>query len=107
MDGDQGPEVGPAAAGKVADARATGGRVSDALAAAGCSCACSCGKRPATEDAGLALDSGPGRAGAGLMAEIRALEDRKSALAARQARLSVAFDRGCQIDCVGGAVVAD
>ena len=89
MDGDQGPEVVPAAAGNVADG----------LVAGGCSCACSCGKRPATEDAAKALDggapgrdSGPGRAGAGLMAEIRALEDRKSALAARQARLSVAFD---------------
>ncbi|HEX9086221.1 MAG TPA: HNH endonuclease, partial [Arthrobacter sp.] len=34
----------------------------------------------------------PGPDGARLIAEIRSLEDQKSALAARQARLSVAFD---------------
>ncbi|WP_413463643.1 DUF222 domain-containing protein, partial [Arthrobacter sp. SO3] len=46
-----------------------------------------------TEDAAVALGGGgPELDGAGLIAEIRSLEDRKSALAARQARLSVAFD---------------
>jgi hypothetical protein len=44
--------------------------------------------------AGLALSDDVAELnGAQLIAEIRALEDRKSALAARQARLSVAFDR--------------
>jgi len=64
-----------------------------ALAAVGCNCASSCGEGPATEDAGIALcGDGPELNGARLIAEIRTLEDRKSALSARQARLSVAFD---------------
>ena len=64
-----------------------------ALAAVGCNCAFSCGKRPPPEDAGIALcGGGPELHGAHLIAEIRGLEDRKSALTARQARLSVAFD---------------
>ncbi|WP_374724963.1 HNH endonuclease [Arthrobacter ginsengisoli] len=64
MDGNQGPKMAPAATGGVA--------VTDAarpLAAV----------RPSAE-------------GASLIAEIRALEDRKSALSARQARLAVDFD---------------
>ena len=65
----------------------------EALAAVGCNCAFGCGKRPATGDAGTAPWGGvPELDGARLIAEIRTLEDRKSALAARQARLSVAFD---------------
>ena len=64
-----------------------------ALAAVGCDCACSCGKGPAADDAGLVLRGGvPEEDGARVIAEIRSLEDQKSALAARQARLSVAFD---------------
>ena len=64
-----------------------------ALAAVGCNCASSCGEGPATEDAGIALcGDGSELNGARLIAEIRTLEDRKSALSARQARRSVAFD---------------
>ncbi|MEO5317147.1 DUF222 domain-containing protein [Arthrobacter sp. CC3] len=61
--------------------------------AVGCGRACSCGQGPATQDPAWGLDGvPPGDGGAGLIDEIRALEDRKSALAARQARLTVAFD---------------
>ncbi|MET4588404.1 HNH endonuclease [Arthrobacter sp. PvP023] len=57
-------------------------------------CACSCGQRPVAEDAVIDLNGGmPEEDGARLIDEIRALEDRKSALSARQARLTVAFDR--------------
>ncbi|MDV8149327.1 HNH endonuclease [Arthrobacter sp. B10-11] len=63
-------------------------------AAAGCGCACTCGQEPATADPSLALNEGaPELDAARLIDEIRTLEDRKSALAARQARLSVAFDQ--------------
>src|SRR5918995_26870 len=47
-------------------------------------------------DGEAALDAGPATSaegGAALLDEIRALEDRKSALAARQTRLAVAFDQ--------------
>src|SRR5512141_3089736 len=65
MDGKQGPDVVPEAAVGVA----------------------------VTEGAAMALRGVvPGPDGARLIAEIRSLEDQKSALAARQARLSVAFD---------------
>ncbi|KRE59155.1 HNH endonuclease [Arthrobacter sp. Soil736] len=65
-----------------------------APAAAGCGCGCSCGQGPATDDAALALSGGTAEQdGARLIDEIRTLEDRKSALAARQARLSVTFDQ--------------
>ncbi|MDR7080998.1 hypothetical protein J2X01_000267 [Arthrobacter ginsengisoli] len=64
VDGNQGPKMAPAATGGVA---VTG--VARSLAAV----------RPCAE-------------GASLIAEIRALEDRKSALSARQARLAVDFD---------------
>ncbi|MDZ4090204.1 MAG: DUF222 domain-containing protein, partial [Arthrobacter sp.] len=67
MDGNQGPEVAQPGDVTVMD-------VARSLAAV----------RPSGD--GAELD------GARLIAEIRALEDRKSALAARQARLSVAFD---------------
>jgi len=64
-----------------------------AAAAAGCNCAFSCGKCLATRDEGIALCGDvPEPDGGRLIAEIRTPEDRKSALAARQARLSVAFD---------------
>ncbi|CAH0264639.1 hypothetical protein SRABI83_03476 [Arthrobacter sp. Bi83] len=68
---------------------------SDAVpAAVGYGCACSCCQAPATDDAALALCAGMAEQdGARLIDEIRTLEDRKSALAARQARLSVAFDQ--------------
>lgn len=62
-------------------------------AAAGCGGACGCRQAPATDEA-LALCGGMAEQdGARLIDEIRTLEDRKSALAARQARLSVAFDQ--------------
>ena len=62
-------------------------------AAAGYGCACSCCQAQATDEA-LALCGGMAEQdGARLIDEIRTLEDRKSALAARQARLSVAFDQ--------------
>ena len=72
-----------------------------AVGTVGCGCACCCGREPvaAAEDAAVALGGGvsagdlSGVDGAGLIDEIRVLEDRKSALAARQARLSVAFDQ--------------
>ncbi|QCO97561.1 DUF222 domain-containing protein [Arthrobacter sp. 24S4-2] len=65
-----------------------------APAALGSDCACSCGREPSTEDTGSALYGGISEQdGARLIDEIRILEDRKSALAARQARLSVAFDQ--------------
>ncbi|KIS28336.1 HNH endonuclease [Arthrobacter sp. SPG23] len=54
-------------------------------AAVECCCACCWGQEPA----GNAFEGD----GARLIDEIRALEDHKSALAARQARLAVAFDR--------------
>jgi hypothetical protein len=65
-----------------------------APAAVGSDCACSCGQEPETEVAALALCGGTAEQdGARLIDEIRTMEDRKSALAARQARLSVAFDQ--------------
>ena len=67
MDGDQGPEVAQPEQVTVTDVA----RAADAVRP--------CGDVPELD-------------GARLIAEIRALEDRKSALAARQARLSVAFD---------------
>ncbi|HSN35710.1 MAG TPA: HNH endonuclease, partial [Arthrobacter sp.] len=45
-----------------------------------------------TDEARALVTVRPVSDGARLIAEIRDLEDRKSALAARQARLSVAFD---------------
>ncbi|MEK0155367.1 HNH endonuclease [Arthrobacter oryzae] len=74
MDGNQGSEADPAAA--------------------GCGCACRCRQWPAAEGAVVALDDDtPELDAARLIDEIRTLEDSKSALAARQARLSVAFDQ--------------
>ncbi|WLQ05282.1 HNH endonuclease [Arthrobacter oryzae] len=74
MDGNQGLETDPAAA--------------------GCGCACRCVQRPAAEGAVVALCGGtPELDAARFIDEIRTLEDQKSALAARQARLSVAFDQ--------------
>ena len=65
-----------------------------APAAVAYGCACSCCQAPATDGAALALCGGMAdQDGARLIDEIRTLEDRKSALAARQARLSVAFDQ--------------
>ncbi|WP_028272520.1 HNH endonuclease signature motif containing protein [Arthrobacter sp. UNC362MFTsu5.1] len=70
-----------------------GGSEETPALAVGCGCACSCGQGPATQDPAWGLDGvPPGDGGAGMIDEIRALEDRKSALAARQARLTVAFD---------------
>ncbi len=87
-----------------------------APAAAGCGCACCCGQEPATDDAAVALGGGmTEQDGARLIDEIRTLEDRKSALAARQARLSVAFDQlqrrqqsdaGIPADQLGAGVAA-
>jgi hypothetical protein len=65
-----------------------------APAARGSGCACSCGQEPETDVAALTLRGGMAEQdGARLIDEIRTMEDRKSALAARQARLSVAFDQ--------------
>jgi hypothetical protein len=65
------------------------------LAAAECCCVCCCGQEPAADDAAALAACGviAEQDGARLIDEIRVLEDRKSALAARQARLSVAFDQ--------------
>src|SRR5687768_10200124 len=70
-------------------------------AAAGCGCACRCSREPGTDDAALALCGGAAalcggsteQDGARLIDEIRRLEEEKSALAARQARLTVAFEQ--------------
>ncbi|MDQ1594924.1 MAG: hypothetical protein QOH40_1480, partial [Arthrobacter pascens] len=70
-------------------------------AAAGCGCAGSCSQATATDGASLALCGGAAalcegvaeHEGARLIDEIRALEVEKSALAARQARLTVAFEQ--------------
>ena len=70
-------------------------------AAAGCGCVCSCGREPGTGNAALALCGDAAalcggvadQEGARLIDEIRALEVEKSALAARQARLTVAFEQ--------------
>lgn len=88
----------------------------EAPAAAGCGCACSCGPEPATEEASLALFAGTSaEVGGRLIDEIRTLEDRKSVLAARQARLSVALDQlqrrqqsdaGIPTDQLGAGVAA-
>lgn len=70
------------------------GSEADLAAAAECGCACWCGQEPAADDAALVLRGDTSEQdGARLIDEIRVLEDRKSALAARQARLSVAFDQ--------------
>jgi hypothetical protein len=57
---------------------------------------CASGRGPGQASVDAALEVAPAASaedGAALLDEIRALEDRKSALAARQARLAVAFDR--------------
>jgi hypothetical protein len=101
------------------------------VAAAQCWCGCCCGQEPATGDAAVAMGGGAlgggtsaggssaedasEEDGARLIDEIRALEDRKSALAARQARLSVVFDQlqrrkqsdaGIPADQLGAGVAA-
>ena len=96
MDGKHGPDaLQPAGTIHPADAVLKSGAIQQAGAGepAGCGCATCYGKTLVTEDTGLALRGDVVELnGARLIAEIRALEDRKSALAARQARLSVAFD---------------
>lgn len=76
------------------------GSEADLAAAAQRGCACCCGQGPALHDAAVVALCGDALCGdssehdgARLIDEIRVLEDRKSALAARQARLSVAFDQ--------------
>ncbi|WP_309993436.1 HNH endonuclease [Arthrobacter pascens] len=63
-------------------------------AAAGCGCPGRCSPATAADDAALALSGDVAeQEGARLIDEIRALEVEKSALAARQARLTVAFEQ--------------
>ena len=102
-------------------------------AAAGCNCACRCEKGAAAGDAAAALRSvvpeldgaqpemqeleGPSLNGAGLdgtepggaslIAEVRALEDEKSSLSARQARLTVAFDLAQRREQAAAGMPAD
>ena len=84
-------------------------------AAAGCGWVCSCGREPATDDAALALSGDVAalpagmdeQEGARLIDEIRALEEEKSALAARQARLTVAFDQLQRRQQAGAGIPAD
>ena len=62
-------------------------------AAGGCTCGHKCGDEPAAEGEPLALRGDVSEQDGGrLINEIREMEDEKSALSARQARLSVAFD---------------
>ena len=84
-------------------------------AAAGCGWVCSCGREPATDDAALALSGDVAalpagmdeQEGARLIDEVRALEEEKSALAARQARLTVAFDQLQRRQQAGAGIPAD
>lgn len=68
-----------------------GNQSAEALASVGRGCGCSCENTRAAKAAGLS-DDVPECDSSRLITEIRKLEDRKSALAARQARLAVAFD---------------